>query len=866
MAGAVLGQGLLDTTDSRPLGASPTPHHGSIRSSSDYRQYGVERERRFPKDVRYSVHTEYSQPLGWISRSNDGRFIVDQDSSEDGGFTSPRRPVRCIQTRRVRPAPQQITPKPAWTIHEDAGVESGVYHVRAGTTSRLDHHQILPPRLSLRSDGSGASTQEDMPRTRIKGKGISQYTQWNTSFLPRNSPQFGRHAIPDSPRNASAAISPHKKVRTSSPRPLSSEWNQLAQLASFSEMSSVQQPSSVERSFPSTVLSSFQRTPSTYDGTPQVDNSRLEDPRFNSFRAMHNMYGQQLPSLSALHQSPHSRNFHIVGAQIHAPPSHHRPLIQRRQLPPYHSPPEHLWATPRRQNFMRDGIHYPTPHSSAVSGRFPGQYHQRTVRHPTNQYYPYEIGKNQRFHFAEMPKRQPYRVKSQNVPTYANVIRQPERRLLGSGQHIHSHQYGNVFGYIQSPVSDGTRHYVNIPPRRGNAYQRIQGHDPHYLLKPSSSENQKPLATSSPPRSRARHRPVPLKHHIKRSLPPPPTGVKPSTKHNVPEPQLAPKDTFNIKSRPYPIQDSDSSCDKPVTYTRERLQETIGLVRSGFFRSSGRHHSAPELSSAGRGEVPRPQKSLMPHNQATFRRGGSSVPGSRDASHELSQEQSPDSSSGFGSKNTSQQQSSSHSGQSLSALGLDSSRLDSSEVGESIEKPHQSWLQATGPRPQGHWTAQPPTYDQWLNRQVLPQFRLPGAYIDPSLNQPSSLLMEVPMEEHRNSVGESMSLDISGGSVMLPTPTISQLPPLDISVDGHYEFDTVLSPTPGEESDVIWSRTRIPSGDRGLSDSEIYGSGGRRRQSHESMEARVAAMKQEFHEYRQKQARRRRSREMESVC
>ena len=127
--------------------------------------------------------------------------------------------------------------------------------------------------------------------------------------------------------------------------------------------------------------------------------------------------------------------------------------------------------------------------------------------------------------------------------------------------------------------------------------------------------------------------------------------------------------------------------------------------------------------------------------------------------------------------------------------------------------------------------------------------------------------MEIP--RHGPSVTEDASLDASGSGIITEPSTVSrlqQLPALDISVDGHYEFDTVLSPTPGDDNTAMWSRTRIPSGDRGLSDSEIYGSGGRRRRGHESMEARVAAMKQEFHEYRQKQARRRRSREMESVC
>ena len=870
MAGAILGQSLLDTTDSRPLEASPTPQQSRRISlhERDYREYGIERSRKFPKDVRYSVHTEYSQPLGWISRSNDGRFILDQESSEEGGFTSPRRPIRCIQGKS---RPSYVVPRPAWTIREDTGVESGVYHVRAGTASRLDHH-FVPPRLSLRSDGSGASTHEEPQRSiRIStSQGFPQYNNWNTSFM---SPEFGKHRIPDSPSKG-PVLSPRRRVRTSSPRHLSSEWNQLAQLASFSEMSSVQHPSSVERSFPSTVLSSFQKTPSTHECTPQ-SNAYSDDPRFRSLRELHAIYAQELPPLTNAHQSPHSRNFHVVGAQVHAPQSRTHSIVQKRPLPLYHPPPDHPWATPRRPAFGRVETQYhQNHHNYPMPSRLSNQFYQRSnVRQTPSQYFPMRDGRLQ-LPYQELMKRQPFRVNSNHGPPYANLIRQPERGLLGSGQHIHSRQYGNIFSHIQPPLIPDIppRHYVNLPPRRGDIYQRISGQEPHYLLKPSSSENQKPLATSSPPRTRARHRPVPSRHHIQHSLPPPPTGTKPSTKHIVPEIQLVPKDTPNVKSRRDPTNESDSSSDKPIVYTRERLQEAIGRVRSGLFRSNGRHHSAPELSMAGRSEIQVVKQSIVPHGRVSSRRGGGSVPVSHDASHEqsheISQEQSPDSSSGFGSKNTSQQQSSSQSGQSLSALGLDSSRLECSEMSESLEKSQQQWLPQHqvgqwGPPPQQH----PPSYDQWLTRQVLPQFRFPGAFIGPYPTQPSSLLMEIP--RHGPSVTEDVSLDASGSGIITEPSTVSrlqQLPALDISVDGHYEFDTVLSPTPGDDNTAMWSRTRIPSGDRGLSDSEIYGSSGRRRRGHESMEARVAAMKQEFHEYRQKQARRRRSREMESVC
>lgn len=71
------------------------------------------------------------------------------------------------------------------------------------------------------------------------------------------------------------------------------------------------------------------------------------------------------------------------------------------------------------------------------------------------------------------------------------------------------------------------------------------------------------------------------------------------------------------------------------------------------------------------------------------------------------------------------------------------------------------------------------------------------------------------------------------------------------SVDGHYEFDpSTPTPTPS-----------TPTGPR--DDSKPLGLTLRR---YDNIEARVQAMKEEFHEFRKRQAKRRRSHELESVC
>ena len=806
MAGVLLGGRLLDSTDSRPLDTSAAPQDISSggqeaterTSDEDYREYGVQRGRRFPRDVRYSVELEYSQPLGWISRTTDGRFVLDQDS-EEGGFTSPRRPARGVIGLGIRNNQDRSQSR----VIEEGGVESGVYRVRDGTTSRLHHRQPLPFRFSLRSDGSGASTHEELHPGARPYISSGRWDGLNTHLSPV-SPEFGRHVIPSTP--GEAVWSPRsKRFRTSSPGPLSSEWNQLAQLASFSEVSSVQQPSSVERSFPSTVLSSF---PNSAQGTPSAHGAPgvLSPLPGENLRALHQRYShRQLPPLSA--SRLHPRRI-LVGAQVHSPPSQIPPQMQA-WASPSHPPLGSAWTTPRRP-----------PHAWSST---------RPVSHP-------------------------------NHP-----VGRPELTVLESGQHVHSPpmvRAGQVvreaLGHIQPPrIPDIPRHYVNLPPRR-DAYQRIPGRDPPYLLKPSTSENQKPLATSSPPRLRAfqgRQRAQPLPRP--RPLPPPPLT---STKTIVPDP--LPRALGRTR-------DSDSSSDQPETYTRERLQEAIGRVRSGLFGTTPRTNSAPELSSAGRSEI----KQVSGRRYGKYS-GSGSAPVSHEQSHEHSQEQSPDSSSGFGSKNTSQQQSSSQSGQSLSALGLDASRLEASETVESsdaqditIPSPPTWLLTATPGRP-SPWVRprHPPPYEEWAARQVLPQFRMPVVIGSRHSNVRASM---VGRRQRQGSAGLDGSLD-SGSSVKVsPRPPPITIPvspqqPLDVSVDDHYEFDTVLSPTPGEDVSAEWSRTRVPSGERGLSDSEIYGSGGRRR--HESMEARVAAMKQEFNEYRRRQARRRRSRELESVC
>lgn len=99
----------------------------------------------------------------------------------------------------------------------------------------------------------------------------------------------------------------------------------------------------------------------------------------------------------------------------------------------------------------------------------------------------------------------------------------------------------------------------------------------------------------------------------------------------------------------------------------------------------------------------------------------------------------------------------------------------------------------------------------------------------------------------------------------------------DVSVDGHYEFDAVFVGTPTRDerglSDSETAYPADPDQDEGASAtasavgvSQSWSSDSFSRRAKQDIEARVQAMKEEFAAFRQRQARRRRSPQLESVC
>ncbi|XP_076374609.1 protein turtle isoform X3 [Megalopta genalis] len=203
------------------------------------------------------------RPLGKISRAADGRFVVadsvlssannsilDASSSDDGGFL----PKQRLKSSWRRPL--------------------------VGTSQ-----------LSLRSDGSGVS---------VNGGGLQ-------SMMHHHLHHHHHHGTVNSLARIAPAICTISSPRflASSPSGPQVPWTPLY----FSDLSSVRQPSSVERSFP----------------TP---------PDYLQLRSMHQRYSQELPSLKAIHAE--SRRF--VPVQPLATSSPPQPAGRpRARLPPRHA-------------------------------------------------------------------------------------------------------------------------------------------------------------------------------------------------------------------------------------------------------------------------------------------------------------------------------------------------------------------------------------------------------------------------------------------------------------------------------------------------------------------------------------------------
>ncbi|XP_032791333.2 protein turtle isoform X2 [Daphnia magna] len=276
------------------------------REAADWLEYGAAelqtRNARRRLQARYNVQAEFLQPAGWISRTPEGKFVVENEGSQ------PTRPIYGYGSSVTSPV-----------------VESGVYRIGG---DRL----IWPrPKPILRRELSPVP-----PYGRPLPSMMSQPVAYSAAMLRDPtviSPQFGRHTIPLQPSPAAHMLptSRHGAIRSSSPGPgllLSPS------LANFSDMSSVHQPSSADRSLHTTRssrFSSFQKQP-TPDLPPRQKrkiNQFFPDAAVLSSSGSPSQYTRELPSLLPIHQqlvahqspretSPPLEQMRTVRAEVHS--------------------------------------------------------------------------------------------------------------------------------------------------------------------------------------------------------------------------------------------------------------------------------------------------------------------------------------------------------------------------------------------------------------------------------------------------------------------------------------------------------------------------------------------------------------------
>lgn len=234
------------------------------------------REQYFRSDLQ-------GKSLGVITRAADGRFVL-----RDSGLSSR-----------------------AGSVSNSSSSDDGGFLPRRGIRNRASWRRPLvgfPSQLSLRSDGSGQSARQ----------GIANFLG---GFM---QPRFIHPPIKPIPAiySLQPPLTPsNPRFQSSSPATSSnvllSPWSPLY----FSDLSSVRQPSSAERSYP----------------TP---------PGYMQLRNMHERYSQELPSLRAIHEETFNNQF------IPVHPITASPTSRLRFPPPY--PSGHMMtARPRARLLPR---------------------------------------------------------------------------------------------------------------------------------------------------------------------------------------------------------------------------------------------------------------------------------------------------------------------------------------------------------------------------------------------------------------------------------------------------------------------------------------------------------------------------------
>ena len=212
-----------------------TDGNQSAANDADWLEYGAaelhRRKRRSFRPARYSVEAEFMQPPGWISRTSEGKFVLDEDSQQPS-----------------HPSPIYYQAHPPSAYPPSPVVESGVYRIGGDRTDRPRPTPILRRELS---------------------------------------PQLGFPAVDSSARQLA--------LRSSSPAPLGLLLS--PSLTHFSDLSSVRNPSSAERSGPSGAVRISPEASPSHEFGSLFPNAAVLSPSVSQSR-----YIRELPALLPLHQ------------------------------------------------------------------------------------------------------------------------------------------------------------------------------------------------------------------------------------------------------------------------------------------------------------------------------------------------------------------------------------------------------------------------------------------------------------------------------------------------------------------------------------------------------------------------------------
>ncbi|XP_065563829.1 uncharacterized protein LOC136029401 isoform X2 [Artemia franciscana] len=203
-----------------------------IRRPSPYSVQSDRQRLRYRQKPKYHVYAEYTQPPGYISRSADGRFVLESVDASPA------------KRRRIGDLPPWlITEVPPLTRHDYVNTPRTFY-------PRKNIYQGYPDSPIIESGFYRVGRDRVSPQKPILRRELSQTNrEQNQAFLRTPAkPLPTISTIYDPSTYYTPGAQTLRSIRSSSPGPTVGRF--------VDDLSSVAVPSSVERSFPSTILTS----------------------------------------------------------------------------------------------------------------------------------------------------------------------------------------------------------------------------------------------------------------------------------------------------------------------------------------------------------------------------------------------------------------------------------------------------------------------------------------------------------------------------------------------------------------------------------------------------------------------------------